>query len=50
MARRVVRWIANVIREPDSEPQPHFHQGPWSAPAACYDPNCGSPRLDVETG
>jgi hypothetical protein len=47
MARRVIDWIANVLREPYTEPEPHFHQGPESAPAVCYDPRCGSPRLDV---
>jgi hypothetical protein len=49
MTRRVIRWIRNVVREPDMEPQPHFHQGPQSTPAVCYDPRCGSPHLDVGT-
>ena len=44
----VIRWIANVVREPYTEPQAHFHQGPDSmTPAVCYDTRCGSPQLDV---
>jgi len=50
MATRVIQWIANVIRDPDTEPQAHFHQGPDSTPAVCYDTRCGSPRLDVGAG
>ena len=49
MARRVIQWIANVMRDPYAEPQAHFHQGPESTPAVCYDPRCGSPRLDIGT-
>jgi hypothetical protein len=48
MARRVIQWITNAVRDPySSEPVAHFHQGPESTPAVCYDRNCGSPRLDV---
>lgn len=50
MARRVIRWIANVMREPYTEPLAHFHQGPQSTPAVCHDPDCRSPRLDVGAG
>ena len=50
MARRVIQWIANAVRDPYKEPQAHFHQGPQSTPAVCYDPRCSSPRLDVGTG
>jgi hypothetical protein len=50
MARRVIRWIADVMRDPYIEPPAHFHQGPDATPAVCYDQNCGSPRLDVGTG
>ena len=49
MARRVIDWITNVMREPYTEPEPHFHQGPESMPAVCYDAGCGMPRLDVST-
>ena len=49
MARRVIDWITNVMREPHTEPEPHFHQGPESTPAVCYDARCGMPRLDVST-
>jgi hypothetical protein len=47
MARRVIDWIATVVREPYAEPEAHFHQGPESKPAVCYDPRCASPRLEV---
>ncbi len=47
MAHRLISWITNVVRDPDSEPQPHFHQGPESMPAVCYDERCRLPRLDV---
>ena len=50
MARRVIDWIAHVMRDQYTEPQAHFHQGPQSTPAVCYDPLCGSPRLDIGTG
>ena len=50
MTRRVIHWITNVVRDPDTEPQPHFHQGPESTPAVCYDSRCRSPHLDVGTG
>jgi hypothetical protein len=48
--RRVIQWIADVMREPDNEPEVHFHQGPETTPAVCYDARCGSPRLDVGSG
>jgi hypothetical protein len=47
MARRVIQWITNAVRDPYNEPVAHFHAGPESTPAVCYDRNCGSPRLDV---
>jgi hypothetical protein len=50
MARRVIDWIAHVMPEQHTEPLAHFHQGPESTPAVCYDADCGSPRLDVEAG
>jgi hypothetical protein len=49
MAPRVIRWIANSVRTEYVEPPPHFHQGPDSTPAVCYDADCSSPRLDVGT-
>jgi hypothetical protein len=27
-------------------PHVHFHRGPQAAPAPCFDPDCGAPRLD----
>ena len=50
MAPRLLNWITNVVRDPDAEAQPHFHQGPESLPAVCYDERCRSPRLDVGSG
>jgi hypothetical protein len=47
MTHRLVRWIMDVVHDPDTEVRPHFHQGPDSTPAVCYDEHCGSPRLDV---
>lgn len=49
MKHRVVQWFTDVLRDPDTEPQPHFHQGPESTPAVCYDERCAVPRLDVDT-
>jgi hypothetical protein len=49
MTQRVIGWISGLVRDPDTEPEVHFHQGPDSTPAVCYDVSCGSPRLDVET-
>jgi hypothetical protein len=50
MNRRVIRWIVDVVRDPYIEPTVHFHQGPESRPAVCYDARCQSPRLDVTAG
>jgi hypothetical protein len=47
---RLIQWIADVIRDPHTEPEVHFHSGPESTPAVCYDARCGAPRLDVGTG
>lgn len=47
---RLIRWISNVIGDPDTEPEVHFHSGPDSTPAVCYDARCAAPRLDVGTG
>jgi len=47
---RLIHWISTVVRDPDTEPEAHFHAGPESAPAVCYDAHCGAPRLDVGTG
>jgi hypothetical protein len=47
---RLIRWISNVVGDPYTEPEPHFHSGPDSTPAVCYDARCGVPRLDVGAG
>jgi hypothetical protein len=45
--KRVIEWISGVVRDAESQPAVHFHQGPESTPAVCYDARCGSPRLDT---
>jgi hypothetical protein len=50
MARRVIDWITAALRDPYTEPQVHFHQGPYSAPMVCHDSSCESPRMHVENG
>ncbi|HEX2412536.1 MAG TPA: hypothetical protein VHJ39_15320 [Solirubrobacteraceae bacterium] len=47
MTHRVVQWITDVLRDREHEVTPHFHQGPESTPAACYDQRCALPWLDV---
>jgi hypothetical protein len=47
---RLIQWIAHVVRDPYTEPEPHFHSGPQSTPAVCYDARCGAPRLDIGGG
>jgi hypothetical protein len=47
---RLIRWITDVVRDQDTPPEPHFHSGPESTPAVCYDQHCQVPRLDVGTG
>ena len=49
MTQRVIGWISGLVRDPDTEPEVHFHQGPESHPAVCYDARCRNPRLDVDT-
>jgi hypothetical protein len=44
----LIQWFTNAVRNP-TEPAAHFHQGPESTPAVCYDARCGSPHLDVES-
>jgi hypothetical protein len=45
--RRAIHWVLDVLRDPDTEPEVHFHQGPENTPAVCYDAHCASPRLSV---
>jgi hypothetical protein len=45
MRQRVIKWFAS--RRPQAEV--HFHQGPQAAPAACHDPQCASPRLELSS-
>jgi hypothetical protein len=44
---RLIQWISDVIRDPLTEPEAHFHSGPESTPAVCYEAHCRVPRLDV---
>jgi len=43
---RLIRWIADATRAAN-EPDVHFHAGPDSLPAVCYDERCRNPRLEV---
>ena len=43
MLQRVISWFS--ADRPDAEV--HFHRGPQGLPAACHDPFCASPHLDV---
>jgi hypothetical protein len=45
--RRIKQWIASAMRDQYTEPEAHFHQGPETTPAVCYDERCRIPRLDV---
>jgi hypothetical protein len=47
MARSLLTRLAGLVRAPYTEPPVHFHSGPDSTPAVCYDPHCRSPHLDV---
>lgn len=49
MTRGMIGWIRDIVSDPDVEPAVHFHQGPESTPAVCYDTRCARPRLDVRT-
>ena len=37
-----------LFAEPSEADAVHFHSGPQSEPAVCYDAHCRNPRLDVE--
>jgi hypothetical protein len=45
-ARRSVKRLLTRTRE-DQRAHVHFHRGPQGLPAACHDPRCTSPHLDV---
>jgi hypothetical protein len=49
MNRRVIDWLTGVLRDDHRDLEVHFHSGPESTPAVCYDERCGMPRLDVHT-
>ena len=37
---RVITWISSILDDSYQEPQPHFHSGPGSTPAVCFDDRC----------
>jgi hypothetical protein len=45
---RLIRWISNVIHDVHTEPEVHFHSGPYSTPVVCHDGRCAAPRLNVD--
>jgi hypothetical protein len=50
MTRRIVAALGRALSARPvyaSQHDPHFHQGAQGRPAACYEPACSSPRLDV---
>lgn len=46
---RFISAVARLLRTPDADAGPHFHQSANGAdvPAACYDLSCPYPRLDA---
>ena len=46
---RLISAVARLLREPDANPGPHFHQSAHGAvaPAVCDTPRCPYPRLDA---
>ena len=48
MTRLDIRALRRAIRSRRNAKAPvHFHSGPQGQPAACFDEQCSSPRLDV---
>jgi hypothetical protein len=51
MTRRIADAVAKALSPrattPHDHEQPHFHQGAQGNPAACFQPRCRRPRLDV---
>jgi hypothetical protein len=48
MANSIVAAISRVLRDnnPNTD-EVHFHKGPSTTPAVCFDARCESPRMDV---
>jgi hypothetical protein len=48
MTRRIVAAVGRALSARPTgltHDHPHFHQGAQGNPAACFQPNCDSPRL-----
>ena len=43
--RHIIAAVRRVLSEPAQLTEVHFHNGPHSVPAPCYDERCISPRL-----
>ena len=44
---RLITFFADFLGTPHHGSDVHFHAGPMSAPAACFDRGCEIPRLNV---
>jgi hypothetical protein len=51
MTRRIADAVAKALRPVATtqhhHEQPHFHQGAQGNPAACFQPGCSRPQLEV---
>jgi hypothetical protein len=52
MTRRIAdvvakAWAARATTTTTDHERPHFHQGAQGNPAACFEPGCARPQLDV---
>jgi hypothetical protein len=52
MTRRIVAVVSRALSaRPTTTPQdhehPHFHQGAQGNPAACFEPGCDRPQLEI---
>ena len=46
--RSILAAVRSALREPASDVDVHFHQGPGGMPSPCYDDRCRNPRLHVD--
>jgi hypothetical protein len=50
MTRRIAEVVARALNArtaTTTEERPHFHQGAQGYPAACFEPGCNRPQLEV---
>jgi hypothetical protein len=52
MTRRIVAVVTRALNAQatttaQDHETPHFHQGAQGNPAACFEPRCSRPQLDV---